>query len=311
MARKQKQPQVPTQFKHLRFAEAETGDILNFGGFSLAYRCIQQPSDVAGRPNIHVEYAYSECSINDNFNKRDGRNRTYNRLANKAPDYYELFDLTPQLPEGYEHHIIDLKDGIVDVSHSIFDVPRAVVEQFLTTFSGVLNVGTEEEGEGNLLQNIFVTENGILAIDAEVLTYSEPAFEAVANEVANTVVRIADETIDMIDGIENTATAEQLAEIRKSISDIKDLCSTMAAASSDEDEDEEEEGDDDGEEDSEEEIEGDEEGDDDADELDTEADDGGTDDEESDDADEEDDEEEIEGDDEEDGGEPVEGDTPR
>jgi hypothetical protein len=273
MARKQKQPQVPTQFKHLRFADSETGDILNFGGFTLAYRCIQKPSDVAGRPNIEVQFAYSECSINDNFDKKEGRNRTYNRLQNQAPDYFEMFDITPQLPEGYEHHIIDLHDGVVDIAHTEFDLPRAVVEQFLTTWAAVLNVGTEESGEGNLLQNLIVTEAGILAISADVLSYTEPAFETVANEVATTVIGFADEAVDALDGIEvNSQNAALIETVRSSLSSIKDLCSTMAAASaSDEEEDGEE--------------------DDEADILDTDEDDGGPADDEEGDDDEEDDEE--------------------
>lgn len=289
MARKQKQPQVPTQYKHLRFADAETGEILNFGGFTLAYRCTQQPSEVVGRPNIQVEYAYSECSINDNFNKKDGRSRTYNRLTQQAPDFYTAFDITPQLPEGYEHAIIQLSDGIVDIAHGEFNLQRAVVEHFLAEYAEILNVGTVEEGEGNLLSNLFDTEAGTLAINSEVLSYVDPSFESVANEVGSACVRIADEALDMLDSIDGVPTAEQTQALHKALTDIKDLCSSMVAASGSEDE-EGEEGED---------------GEEDADELDTEADDGGlNDDEESDEDDEEDDEEsddeeDEEGDDEE------------
>lgn len=282
MARKQKQPLVPTQFKHLRFADGETGEILNFGGFTLAYRCTQQPSEIAGRPNIRVEYAYSECNISDNFNKADGRNRTYNRLQNHAPDYYEFFDLTPALPEGYEHHIIDLGNGIVDVSHKEFDLARYVAERFLSAWAAVLNVGTEDEGEGNLLNNLIVTEAGILAINSEVLSYVEPSFESVAHEVGTTVVGIADGALDLLDSINlddsNATNTEIIAQVRKSLSDIKDLCSTMVAASTDEEEEESEE---------------------EEDEIDTDEDDGGADDESDDEDDEEDDEDDEEGDDEE------------
>lgn len=279
MARKEKQPLVPTQYKHLRFADGETGDILNFGGFTLAYRCTQQPSEVAGRPTITAEYAYAECSINDNFDKTEGRKRTYNRLMHKAPNFYESFDITPQLPEGYEHHIIDLGEGIVDVSQddSGFDLQRAIVERFLAVFAAILNIGTEEEGAGNLLENLFVTEAGKLAINSEVLSYVEPAFENVAREVATTVIGFADEAIDTIDGFDPSAvlTAADLEPLRTALSSIKDLCSTMVAASDEliEEESDEEDAPTD---------------DEDADELDTEEDDGGVDDEEESDEDDED-----------------------
>lgn len=301
MSRKNKaqadQPLV--QYKHLRFADADTGKIQPNGGYTLAYRCTQSPGDVPGAVRVEVSYAFSECNISDNFNKRQGRGAARARLLNKAEEYFEAFDITDRLPEGYMDDVINLGNGLIDIHSKTFDIVRAVVEQFLNTFGAVLYIGNPEYVEGSLFENLMTLgERETLVINSAVLNFEEPGVEDIIYQANAT---IADTAVQLLDMMENfnledppSANMTTLEEIRSGIKSIRDLAQGVLDASdeeSEEESEEEEEGDD-------EEIEGSDE----ADDLDTEEDDGGLDDEENEDEESEDDiegSEDEEGDDEE------------
>lgn len=262
---RQNKMKIQTQFKHLRFVDTEEGVILNTGGFTLAYRAHQLPAEGnTSKINIQAAYAYSECKVDENFDKKMGRNMAYHRLNNQAEDFSDSFDVTPQLPEGFENNLIVLKDGQVDIMEKHFNLSKAIVEHFLATWAEVLNVGTAEEGEGNLYENI-IDYNGTIAIDASVLDFVPPTMESLMVEVATTITAIADGALDTLDNFNledpPSANASALELLRKAFADIKDLVSSMNEPEEEGDEEGDEESDMD--EDDEESDEGDEEGDDD------------------------------------------------
>lgn len=239
---------IPTQFKHLRFVDVEEEKILNSGGYSLAYRCLFTPATGPdSEARVEVAYAFSECRVEENFEKETGRRITYSRLQHEANDFTERFDITDQLPEGWQERLIRLNDDgtIVDIPHSDFDLGRAVIMQFLNDFSDVLFVG-EEEGEGSLLENLVTYGEDRLAIDSSVITYTPPTMQDVAVQVAGAVIELADSAIERllalnIGGVENGP--ETIAQAIKELNSIKELNAAISeAASSDEDEDEDEDG---------------------------------------------------------------------
>ena len=166
------------QYKHLRFADLETGKIQPNGGYTLAYRCQQLPGEVPGTVRVEISYAFSECNLHDNFNKRQGRGTARNRLLNQAEDYFEAFDVTSQLPEGYMKDVINLGNGLIDIHSKTFDIVRAVVDQFLNTFGAILYLGNPDYVEGSLAHNLVtIGERETLVIDASVLDFEPPTVE--------------------------------------------------------------------------------------------------------------------------------------
>lgn len=255
--RKEKGIAIPTQFKHLRFAEvdvdAEDIEISNLGGFTLAYRAIQSETDVPGKIAIDVHYAFSECMTTDNFDKKDGRNRTYHRLQGQAPNFTDSFNVNESLPEGWMDRVIVVEGEIVDFPAEFFDLQRAVVEHFLSVWPEYLNVGYAESGDGNLYENLF-SRDGVLYINASVLDYIPATFEDLLKDAANTIETIANETIDLLDQTDANdpaAAAAALTAAKKALTDIKELVAVATAPDdnfdeeeTDSDSDDSEEGDD-------------------------------------------------------------------
>lgn len=276
MTRKEKNSvaQLPVQFKHLRFADIESGKIQAHGGYTLAYRCQQHPAEVPGTVRIEVSYAFAECSLMDNFNKKQGRSIAAGRLNGKAPEHFDSFDITETLPADYMNAVINLGNGLIDIHSDTFDIVAAVCRQFLENFAGVLNLGHPEYEDCSLLENLTVIgERRSLVIDASVLDFEPPTVEELTYQAHVTISETCENLLEKMENFNledsPSTNAATLEEIRQGIKSIRDLADAM-----NEEEDEEggiEEGID------EESDEGDDDfnGDDEAEELDTEEDDGG------------------------------------
>ena len=161
------QPLIPTQFYHLRFFDSDANTILNHGGYTLAYRLLHAQEE----HRLVVQYAYSECSLHDNFNKSMGRKLSYHRLVNEAPDFFSEFDLDANdLGVNFEQKLVQLNgeaDGlpIVDLVGKEFNVIQQLVSEFIEEWSSVLYQEFDDE---LLLDNLVPYRSGV-AIDADVL----------------------------------------------------------------------------------------------------------------------------------------------
>lgn len=170
------QPTLPTQFTHLRFVDTEANTILNNGGYTLAYRLLHIESE----QRIHVQYAYSECNLLDNFNKAEGRQRTYHRLMAQAPEFTGEFSLNAeQLGADFQSKLVQLNANIntapvVDVMGKEFDVAEAVIRNFLNEWGGALYLGADDE---HLTNHLVPYRNG-LAISADALDYLSEEVDA-------------------------------------------------------------------------------------------------------------------------------------
>lgn len=275
MTRKEKNPtnQLPVQFKHLRFADVETKVIQANGGYTLAYRCQQSPGEIPGEVRIEVSYAFAECNLLDNFNKKTGRSIAAGRLNGQAPEFFDAFDITDRLPENYMEGVINLGSGLIDIHSNTFDIVRAMCEQFLQNFGAVLNLGNPEYVEGSLFENLVtIGERETLVIDGAALAFEEPTFEDVIYDANTTIATTCEQLLYKLENFNledsPTSNAPTLEEIRMGIKSIRDLADAVNSSGEDEEEEESEEG---------EEGEGDDdfEEDDEAEELDTESDDGG------------------------------------
>jgi hypothetical protein len=168
MSRKPFVPKIPTQFKHLRFLDTDSSDIMNNGGYSLAYRLILDDANDA----VKVQYAFSEVNLTDNFNRSEGRRRTYNRLNCLSPDHTGEFVLgLNELGVDFKTRIIDLGSGFIDVRNSEFDIAKAVIMNFLQDWEDCLTLGIEGvDLSGNLVENalgIFIDSVALDALDEE------------------------------------------------------------------------------------------------------------------------------------------------
>lgn len=265
-------PQLPIQFKHLRFADVDAQMIQANGGYTLAYRCTQSPGEVPGTIRVEVSYAFAECNLLDNFNKKMGRSIAGGRLNGQAPEFYSTFDITNRLPENYMDAVINLGSGIIDIHSDTFDIVRTLCEEFLVQFGAVLNLGNPEYIEGSLYENLVkMGPRASLVINRQVLDFEEPTFEDVIYQANTTIAEKCEVLLAMMEdfNLEDSpsANAPTLEEIRQGIKSIRDLADAVNSAEDEDDEEdelEEGEGDDDFEE-----------GDEEEDELDTEADDGG------------------------------------
>lgn len=265
MTRKEKNPvvQLPVQFKHLRFADTETGKIQANGGYTLAYRCQQLPDEIPGTVRIEVSYAFAECNLLDNFNKKTGRSIAAGRLNGQAPEFFEAFDITNNLPENYMEGVINLGSGLIDIHSHTFDIVRAMCEQFLSSFGAILNLGNPEYVEGSLFENLVtIGERESLVINNQVLNFEEPTFEDVIYQANETIANKCEELLAMMENFNledsPTSNAPTLEEIRVGIKSIRDLADAVNSSEDEDDEEgeiEEGEGDDDFEEDDEEERE--------------------------------------------------------
>ncbi len=179
MSRKHKQKNVlPYQTKHLRFVspESEPGandaEILNNGGFTLAYRVLdlalatldtqqEWDSDIG----LVVQVAYSECHLDDNYDKKRGRHTASARLDHMASNWSHAFLL--EAPRPADDDIIKLAPGtaIVDLRGMESALAQAVVHSFINEQQDLLFNG------GNLesFHEYLIEYKGTLALDAAVL----------------------------------------------------------------------------------------------------------------------------------------------
>lgn len=224
MARKPFTPQVPTQFKHLRFLDTDTNTILNNGGYTLAYRCFHIPAQGDAPASLLVRYAYSECNLADNFNKAAGRSRAYNRLNHGAAEYSTEFSITGDIAND-QTKLISLGQDIVDVKGHEFDLAEAVIREFLREWGSVLYLG---EDETQFLNNLVEYRNG-LAIDAEVLSYihaDDLDSEALLDDMVE-VLEVADAALAKLnkplDFTNSAAVTALLDEVRKDLTTIREV----------------------------------------------------------------------------------------
>ncbi len=171
---------IPHQIKHLRFvdknaAEGE-GEILNLGGYTLAYRVIDlsrtMDANLAAewetQVGFIVQFAYAECHQNDNYNKKSGRNRARARLDHMAPGWSHTF-----LLENFEvpdEDVIRLnEDGsLVDFRGFEAHLSRSVVEAFCDEMQPMLNICNDDDP----VQGFLIEHNGFIAIDSDALLVS-------------------------------------------------------------------------------------------------------------------------------------------
>lgn len=237
---------IPTQFKHLRFADvfdAEEGadpelKVFARGGFTLAFRAVTEPA-LFGKFSVFLHYAFAECNVIENYNRKFGRQRAGGLLERRDENSSAIIDITELLPAGFEEKMIVQHANVIDFRQEYFDLHRCVVEQFLNEWAGSLNSGTEERGPGNLADNL-IERDGTLFIDSAVLDYEEPSIEDLIVDMAQTVVEMADTTNALIANTDVTnpeAVAVALATATKTLTDIKEL---MLTAASDEEGDDEE-----------------------------------------------------------------------
>ena len=115
----------PYSILHLRLIDPGTRTVNNLGGYTLVYSCHEQGQDV------RVDYAFTECSPGDNFNRRTGRNIAWHRYVREAPDWFSSF-LLPDLPDmPLEEITVQLGQDVIDVLGEYYNLRKAIVKSFI------------------------------------------------------------------------------------------------------------------------------------------------------------------------------------
>lgn len=225
-------PALPTQYRHLRFVDCETGKILNRGGFTLAFRILDLEFN-PGSTELHTEwegaapagmliqYAYSECRHTDNFNRKAGRTRASKRLYGMAPAWSHTF--APDFERPSAEDVITLADGDTLPIVDLRGLEAVVAEELITNFiAEQQQFCLSAAGLDGFDDYLVETKKHGLAIDSEVLLTGtvESAVDALVAQRSADGDKVMLELDTIIDDL------EQLA----SISGNEDLCASIAAA---------------------------------------------------------------------------------
>lgn len=189
MSRKNRNQQTLTtpQIKHLRFFDTnaiEDGDvqnaILNNGGFTLAFRIMdlrlladEIRAEWSDSSNFIVNYAWSECYTNDNFEAKKGRNYATARLNNMAPGWSHTFQLEGLT--GEVKTIVRDANGIAGIPGEVdlLGMEAQVAKALITNFIIEQQPGLYNGADCDSFLDYLVTHRGRLGIDSTVLLTSE------------------------------------------------------------------------------------------------------------------------------------------
>lgn len=265
------QDQTAPQIKHLRFFDTnaiEDGDvqnvILNNGGFTLAFRIMdlrllapEIRAEWSDSSDFIVNYAWSECYTNDNFEAKKGRTYATARLNNMAPNWSHTFQLEGLkgeiktiFRESQGRHLAGIQ-GEVDLLGMEAQVAKALITNFIVEQQPGLYNGSDCDS----FLDYLVTHRGRLGIDSDVLLTSEFDDEADYDESVDEVLKFAREgqsalrkLYKLLDfaAMENgtpTFSTESLGQICENIGEISNAFASIRATHEiDDDEDEQDDG---------------------------------------------------------------------
>jgi hypothetical protein len=178
---------LPIQFLHLRFVDTFLQDgvesnesvVRNRGGYTLAYRCIKHVEGAVF--SVELEYAFSECNEEDNYERARGRSIASARLNWNAPKLSFCFTLDDLPGDVNENQLlilqrkVDTYHSIVDINEAHYDLRATVVNHFLSDTSYLLGTAIDI----NILdaRPYLTTYRGALALDSSVLGKSVYSLE--------------------------------------------------------------------------------------------------------------------------------------
>lgn len=170
-----------SQTLHIRLLDRPGGTISAVGGFTVAYRACEIENN-----RLIAEYAYAECSSEDNYCRAVGRRIATARLKGGAVEFSSTYALItpPTLDPSTDLYRLD-SFGTIDITTSVLDVRRAVLKHFVQTrlvqlYSGDIDFASAVVWNGNLP---FINMEALYSSEPEELEDVLPQIHALAEKL--------------------------------------------------------------------------------------------------------------------------------